>query len=547
MTTMTAAGQLLAADPQNRTLKYRLLPYNEPGRTNLGVVTATAGVVELPADARDLVLNLEHEKRTPLGRGAVLSESADALVAAFRIAATRAGDDLLVEAAEGLRTGISVELDDIVIRGGRLLAARLTGAGAVVSSAFPSAQLVAADAGDLPDATHPTPDTDSPDTDDDDTDSPDDDTEDTQVSDAPTDPDTPTDSPDTDNPDSPDSGGDDMSASTLQATRAPAGLPTPPSQRQEPSYRDIVRLLAAEGARNPSGRLYAALSDITPAATSVNDVTQIPQWLGELWDGRTYAQRYAPLLTQATLTGIEIKGWRWTVKPEVGPYAGNKADVPSNQPTTEPYVLTPTRIAGAHDIDRIFRDFNVEEFWTSYWAAMTESYARQVDSQVGSELVDEAPYVAPGTAVTGVPKGVQYIVDGALAIIDTAVPDFAIVSKDLYREVLFTQADNALAYLNLALGLEEGTIESFRIVPGDAAFPADTVVVGARAAATVYQLAGSPIRVEALDIARGGIDVGLFGYLAIGVNDVDGLALVSGTPPVAADADTGTRRRAAKK
>jgi hypothetical protein len=542
MTDLRAAGTLLAADPGSRTLTYRLLPYGEPGRTNLGVITASAGTVELPA-AADVVLNLEHERRRPLARGSALVDTAAGLDASFVVADTAAGNDLLAEAAAGLRTGASVELDDVVIRDGRLVSARLVGAAAVVDPAFPSAQLAASDVGDTPD---------------DDTDDTDDDTDEDQVSEAAT-PDDDTDDTDDDTDSEADMTTTDTTtaaAGTLAATRAPAGLPTPRTAPPEPGFREIVRLLAAAG-RTGSGvqghllatlqaaaprstELFAALADITPGAASVNDLFQVPQWLGEVWDGRDYQRRYIPLLTSAPLTAMEIKGWKWVIKPEVAPYAGNKAAVPSNAPTTEPYVLTAQRIAGAHDIDRIFRDFNVEEFWSSYWAAMAESYARQSDSVASALLLDSAPYHAPGAVPAGVSKAASYIVDGALAIIDTALPTFAIVSKDLYRDLLLTRTEDVLAYLNLALGLEDGSVASFSIVPGDATFPADTVIVGAKPAATFYELPGSPLRVEALNIANGGVDVGLFGYVAAGFNDDGGLAYVSATPPAAADEDDET-------
>jgi hypothetical protein len=148
----------------------------------------------------------------------------------------------------------------------------------------------------------------------------------------------------------------------------------------------------------------------------------------------------------------------------------------------------------------------------------------------------------------GVSKAASYIVDGALAIIDTALPTFAIVSKDLYRDLLLTRTEDVLAYLNLALGLEAGSVASFSIVPGATGWPADTVVVGAKPAATIYELPGTPIRVEALNIANGGIDTGLFGYIAAGFNDDGGLAYVSATPPVVADdADATTSKGRGRK
>lgn len=533
-TTLRVAGTLLAADPGSRSLPYRLLPYGEPGRTNLGVLTASRGTVRLPDNPADIVLNLEHDRTRPVAICSALDDRDDALYATFEALPTTAGDDLLVEARAGVRPGISVELDQPVIRAGRLLSSALGEAGAVRDSAFPNAQLVAADTGD-----------DTPADDTGDTTDADDNPTDQGEDDDDTADDTADDTGDSTDTDSTDDSGADMTTTTttspaaagtatVTASRAaaPAGLPAR-NRRTDPSFRDVVRFLAARSRGHLDGRLYAALSDITPAATSVNDITQVPQWLGELWDGREYRQRFLPLLSHQDLTEMEIKGWKWTVKPEVGDWAGNKADVPSNVPTTEPYVLTPHRIAGAHDIDRIFRDFGVESFWTSYWQAMTESYSRQADAAARDFLLDNAPYVAPGTVPAGVSKAAAYIVDGAIAIIDVAVPTFAVVSKDLYRDLLLTRADDLLAYLNMALGLEEGSISSFSVVPGDATVPADTVVVGAREAGTIYELPGaSPVRVEALNIAQGGVDVGLFGYMAEGLNDDGGLALVSGTAPV---------------
>lgn len=140
---------LLQASVAERVLTYLLLPWGESGRTSLGRVTAAEGSVEVPSDPRDVVLNLEHEKRRPVGRGLRVWSEARGLLAAFHIARTSAGDDLLEEAAEGLRTGVSVEVDDPVIRRGELLGGLLSGAGAVVEPAFPSALLVASDCGDL--------------------------------------------------------------------------------------------------------------------------------------------------------------------------------------------------------------------------------------------------------------------------------------------------------------------------------------------------------------------------------------------------------------
>jgi len=70
------------------------------------------------------------------------------------------------------------------------------------------------------------------------------------------------------------------------------------------------------------------------------------------------------------------------------------------------------------------------------------------------------------------------------------------------------------------------------------------VLVGDKAAATSYELPGSPIRVEAENIANGGIDEGFFGYHGVVINEPQALALVSDGIPLA---DSSSRSSRSKK
>jgi len=142
---------MLTANLEDRTISGLALPFGETGRTNLGRVIASAGSVTVPEDVSTITLNLEHSRTAPVGRATAVEETPEGLVATFRVARTRAGDDLLAEVEEGLRAGLSVELDAPVIRAGRLLSGALSAVAAVVSPAFPSALLTAADAGDVED------------------------------------------------------------------------------------------------------------------------------------------------------------------------------------------------------------------------------------------------------------------------------------------------------------------------------------------------------------------------------------------------------------
>src|SRR5450830_1337966 len=113
---ITATGTLLTASVADRVLRYLLLPFGEAGSTNVGKVTASAGSITIPDNPGDVLLNIQHDGTRPVGRAVTIAEEDQGLVAAFSIARTRAGDDLLEEADQGLRAAVSVEIENPVIR-----------------------------------------------------------------------------------------------------------------------------------------------------------------------------------------------------------------------------------------------------------------------------------------------------------------------------------------------------------------------------------------------------------------------------------------------
>jgi hypothetical protein len=512
MTALRALGSLLRASVDTRTLTYRLLPYGEAGRTNVGKITASRGHLTIP-DAATLVANLEHEPTRPVARFVSIDEDDTGLTATLRVLATSAGNDLLVEASEGVRTGISVEVSNPVIRAGALIGGALSGAGFVTTPAFPSAQLVAADAGDLPaDAV-------------------------TALTDAlvstldiissnviPRE-------PDQTDPNAPPAPTGDQTVTAALSTTATVQAGTLAARRgttpkaDEIGRGELFAMLASAHRSGGERGMLAALSDIVPG--NIIGLEQ-PQYVGELWDGKAFERKIIPLFNHANLSSFTVRGWRWVTKPVVGAYAGNKGAVPSNAVSTQQLDISATRIAGAHDIDRKFRDFNDAEFFAAYFAAMTESYAKVSDATVLATISAAATDVVRGAVPAGVSPGMVSIIDGALSVLNQtdSMPTGAIVALDLWREIVLTRSEDSLAYLNAALNLEDGTIGSFSVVPS-AALAAGSVLVAAHDAVTVHELGDVPIRVEAQNIANGGIDEGVFGYLATNVHDAGGLALVT--------------------
>ena len=509
----------LTANRADRTLTGMLLPYGEEGRTNLGRLTVPRGV--LTAAAQYLPINTEHDETSIVGT--FTHEDTDA---GIRLVATMfpgpAGDKALTEAEDGTRAMWSAEVEPIVVRDGVAVSGVLTAGALVEHGAFPSAKLVAADATvpDLGDQTTDPPPTDPPAV---------------TVDGNPIDLAGPVQSITITSRTDPKENPDTMTASAPTTPAVPAVLQASvlaPTQKLKASRASIVEILTNYN-RTRDAKLLAALSDIVPANTL--GIEQ-PQFVGELWTGRAYTRRIVPMFNHADLTSFKVAGWRWVTKPAVGLYAGNKADIPSGAVSTEPVEIDAQRIAGGHDIDRKYRDFSMASFWESYFAAMTESYAKVSDTYALAQVQAAAPYVAPGAVPAGVPTGLVYIVDAIIAVLNATdtVPDSAVVSTDLWRDIVLTRNEDSLAYLDAAVGLEEGTLAQRRFtLKPSAALAADTALVSCKSAATVHELGGeAPIRVEALDIAKGGVDEGVFGYIAVNIHDEDGLALVSGSQPV---------------
>ena len=535
---LTALGRLTAAE--GRVLRGMLLPYGVPGYTNLGRVVASRGVIDVPEDLSTLSADLDHEDGLDDVAAFRSVEETDAgLLASWDVPKTHGGDKLLAEYRAGKRTGVSVELEPVRIADGAIVGGTLVGCAFPEKPAFDTARLVASLAPDTPEDEDEEVDTDDPelddapdaaagdepddDTADDDEDALDDDTTTTATQEG-----TPT-----------------MTAATASRTRTPARAPRDLVLHAQRSPEKLTAssittpgefyALMAAAHRTRNGRLLAALADIVPSSIADRDV---PQWVGELWSGNAYQRRIVPLLNHADLTSMELKGWKWTEKPEMQRYTGNKTNVPSNPVSTEPAAGEAIRLAGAHDIDRKYKDFNDTAFFEAYYAAMSESYARQSDLYAAEVLKENAPVVPMGTVPSGVPVGWVAVVDGALAIIDRGAPTFALVEKSVWRDMILTGTDKFFEFLNASLSFEEGTVNSgnFKLLPvsstavGDASsltgLDKGEVLVGARQAVTIHELSTVPIRVEAVDMARGGVDEGAFGYIGSVVHEASALALV---------------------
>jgi len=141
---LTTPMQITAADSESRIIAGKIIQFEEPANASTGKVVFAKGSIE-PAN---VMLNLEHDRTRRIGKplDATLSADSMAIDSKWKISNTTAGSDAIVEAMDGLRDGLSVEVsvsDYIMEKDGtmRVLSGELTGVGLVAEPAIRSARV----------------------------------------------------------------------------------------------------------------------------------------------------------------------------------------------------------------------------------------------------------------------------------------------------------------------------------------------------------------------------------------------------------------------
>jgi HK97 family phage prohead protease len=96
---------LTAADNRKRTISGTIVTWGERGNTSAGATVFEKGSIDF---SKPVKLLLEHDRTRPIGKLMDITADDAGIEATFKIAGTIAGDDYLIEAAEGLRDGFSV-------------------------------------------------------------------------------------------------------------------------------------------------------------------------------------------------------------------------------------------------------------------------------------------------------------------------------------------------------------------------------------------------------------------------------------------------------
>lgn len=527
------AGNITAAT-ETRMLSGQAVKYGVPGRTSKGRLKVAPGALTFPEPLSRVKLTKEHDRATSRGFLASLEYVPDGIRASAKVADGPEGDAALREAdpKNPIRDGLSFDVVDAVIEGDTIVSATVVAIGQVGIPAYDDTRIDTVAASQTP--AQPTGEnmkltkaerarldalkakTDR---------SAEEETEYqglvTKAVDAAV---AETDEPAAPAPAAP--AAPAAAAPTGPATATP-GVPVAASMSssvevtERGGLQSFAEIVAAHMHPNHHGmdvsEITAALADVTHTQHSANIAPE--SWSGELWSGLEYEAQFMDLFSKGTLTNFEGRGWRWTTKPQVDDYAGDKADIPTNTPVTAPSSYEAFRIAGGWDIDRKFFDFPDSAFIASFLAAAREDYTMKLDFKVRDYILAEAVAPAGVLSQTSLLKAAR-IAAKHVKRNTRAKASFILVNDDDLDTLFDITHDDVPEFLDL-FGIDPRNFRaSSDIAPG-------TVYAGVKQAATVRQLPGaSPLRVEVQNLTKAGIDEAIFGYGAIEEHHTSGIVKV---------------------
>ena len=142
---LTFSSEITAADSARRTISGKIAPIGEVGHTSAGKVIFERGSIQVEDPKKVLFLE-EHNDKMRLGRAQSIEATEDGWYGTFKLSASTKATDALIEASEGLKTGMSVGVEVIDSRPTNgvihVLAAKLVEVSLVSNPAFKSAEVL---------------------------------------------------------------------------------------------------------------------------------------------------------------------------------------------------------------------------------------------------------------------------------------------------------------------------------------------------------------------------------------------------------------------
>lgn len=280
------------------------------------------------------------------------------------------------------------------------------------------------------------------------------------------------------------------------------------------SLREVTERVSLAAATGDPMQVRLALVDVVPADDAGKAFIQRQDWIGELFTARAVSRPWIDSFgVPAQLNSLKTTGYQITNRPKPEAYAGNKTDVGgTGKLTTAPKEFAAVRWAGGWDIDRAFIDLGDASYLAAFWAAAVEEYQAVSDSYIATQAIAAAH---ANTAAS--PDVFSAILSIAATIrrIKGAQLNRIKLSDDLFDEYAMLKADEVPFWLRNAAtaspDLTNGTFDVNQLsIVADGELAPGTVQGFDSRGAVVREK--SPIQVQAVDVARGGIDLGFYSY-----------------------------------
>ncbi|WP_417561866.1 hypothetical protein [Microbacterium sp.] len=561
MDTVTIDAGTLEFSEQDLTATGLLIPFGVAARSNLGTFTFKAGDVLIPEDTTGMSLNIEHRREDVVGGFTRVWEQEQGVMASFAFAASDAGRAAFTDAKNGKRKNLSAEVAGVRIQDGAALPGARLFAGAVCEHpAFEGATLLAAADTEtstsssvysneftdengvkwrrVEESTTTTTTTVEPVENTTEAD-PAEDTEEEGATMAAT---TTTPGQQT--------AGTTPAAGTLLAG---ATLPTVDDAHQPVDLGTVFAAMASiksgTGDIDAATTLLAALSDIKPSGLS--DGVTPASWVGRLWQGRRYQRRWIDALTH--LYGGITLGGRKGFKLDQGTalvakWSGEKSAIGSGTASTSAVGSSRQAYGYAADFAREWWDLDGgAEVIQAFFDGVVDSYAKITDTDALTAVFDAASktaaaldrLVAPDviSEVGGrtFPDAMGALIQGIEAIEDADdSATFAFVNPVAWKQLVYTPKDMIPEYVQFQINAGEGGTADGKVgvrrAPSSAFVGLDATkpqtIVGARSAIEFREQGQTPIQIDALDIAKGGVDRAVIGYLETFVVRPESLVLI---------------------
>lgn len=287
----------------------------------------------------------------------------------------------------------------------------------------------------------------------------------------------------------------------------------------------LHRIMASPGARTFAldSPIAAAMTDVTMLGANNVGASFRPAYQAELVDIVNHGSPAVDMCRQGDLQRGDYPNVifnQWTKLPTVAVQSGEKVAINSTPVQIVPTGVPVTTFATGNDVSQQVLDFGSPSFIEDYVRAAGLDYATKIDVYAIAALLAGGVNVA---TVAG--DDLPTIIAKLFAALDpTKVPAGsmgALVSWDLGVGAMGIKgADNIPVFWNGSVNFGSymaSTEMGGLTVQVDPNLSAGTAILMLTNAATWYDLPGTPFSLRAINVGQLGLDVGVYGYGALGI------------------------------